>query len=146
MQRKAMADVELEGGIHLRKGGVYAVDSYSMMNPAVHENPDKYNAYRFLEIRKRPGSEHTSSLVSTSPEHLAFGHGKHACPGRFFAANEIKLALCHLLLKYDWQLAPGTTTEPVRYGIDMSVNPEAKLLYKRRKEEIDLDALGADEE
>jgi len=39
--------------------------------------------------------------------YIGFGHGMHACPGRFFAGNELKVALAHLLLKYDWKMPEG---------------------------------------
>jgi cytochrome P450 len=39
--------------------------------------------------------------VSTSADYLSFGHGRHACPGRFFAANELKLLLAYMVLNYD---------------------------------------------
>ncbi|KAI1822650.1 cytochrome P450 [Xylaria intraflava] len=32
---------------------------------------------------------------------LHFGFGKHACPGRFFALNEVKLFVAHMVLNYD---------------------------------------------
>ena len=38
-----------------------------------------------------------------------FGLGKHACPGRFFASNEIKVLLCRIILDYDMKLLDGTT-------------------------------------
>ncbi|KAJ7660426.1 hypothetical protein B0H17DRAFT_832480, partial [Mycena rosella] len=40
-------------------------------------------------------------MVSTGTDHLPFGTGKHACPGRFFAATELKAMLAHLVLNYD---------------------------------------------
>ncbi|CAG2016464.1 unnamed protein product [Fusarium graminearum] len=40
-------------------------------------------------------------MVTTSDIHLAFGHGRHACPGRFFVAHELKLIGAALLLDYD---------------------------------------------
>ena len=43
-------------------------------------------------------------FVSVTKENMAFGFGRHACPGRFFAANEIKLILARLLLGYDMRL------------------------------------------
>ncbi|KAI1076229.1 cytochrome P450 [Whalleya microplaca] len=32
---------------------------------------------------------------------LGFGFGKHACPGRFFALNELKIFVAHIVLHYD---------------------------------------------
>ncbi|KAL2417885.1 Cytochrome P450 monooxygenase [Exophiala dermatitidis] len=40
-------------------------------------------------------------FIATSPTYLGFGHGRHACPGRFFAANELKLLMAYLLTRYD---------------------------------------------
>ncbi|KPM43313.1 hypothetical protein AK830_g3243 [Neonectria ditissima] len=45
-------------------------------------------------------------MVTTSPHHLAFGHGRHACPGRFFVAHELKLIMAAILLKYDIKMIP----------------------------------------
>ncbi|EQK99742.1 cytochrome P450 [Ophiocordyceps sinensis CO18] len=45
-------------------------------------------------------------MVTTSDCHLAFGHGRHACPGRFFVAHELKLIMAHLLLNYDIKSLP----------------------------------------
>lgn len=32
---------------------------------------------------------------------LGFGYGKHACPGRFFALNEVKIFVAHMLMNYE---------------------------------------------
>lgn len=40
-------------------------------------------------------------MTHTTATNLTFGNGRHACPGRFFAANEIKAMLAHVLLEYD---------------------------------------------
>ncbi|KAL8369611.1 hypothetical protein RB595_000103 [Gaeumannomyces hyphopodioides] len=144
MIREATEDTTLEDGTTLYKGELMAVDVSPLWDPKVYENPDKFDVYRFYERRKLAGGEHKAQLVSPNPEHVTFGYGKYMCPGRFFAANEIKVALCHLLLKYDWKLADDTTLDPVHFGTDPYVNPENKLLYRRRKEEIDLDSLAVD--
>lgn len=54
---------------------------------------------------QRPGNK--GQLVSATAERLAFGFGKHACPGRFFAAQELKTMLAHVLLKYDIEFIGG---------------------------------------
>lgn len=41
---------------------------------------------------------------------MSFGFGRHACPGRFFAANEIKLILARMLLDYDIKMPEGVET------------------------------------
>ncbi|KAI6484402.1 hypothetical protein MCOR14_007038 [Pyricularia oryzae] len=146
MQRRAMKDIEFEGGVTVRKGELVAIDSNRLRDPAYYPNPDTFDPYRFYNARKQPGGEHKAQFVSVTPDHLTFGYGKYACPGRFFAANEIKLALCHLLLKYDWKLPEKAPPKPLIIGIDPLVDPEARLLFRRRKEEIDLDSLDVENE
>lgn len=69
------------------------ISAHNMWSSEIYEDPEKFDGYRFLERRKQPGLEMKSQLVSTSTDHLGFSHGKHACPGRFFAANEVKIAM-----------------------------------------------------
>lgn len=39
--------------------------------------------------------------LTTWQKFLGFGHGRHACPGRFFASQEMKLMLAHIVMTYD---------------------------------------------
>jgi cytochrome P450 len=70
---------------------------------------------------------------------MAFGLGKHACPGRFFASNEMKVALCHLLLKYDFEFLNGEMPKIYNFEGSSSINPKSQISMRRRKEEIILD-------
>ncbi|KAJ3940419.1 uncharacterized protein N0V96_009417 [Colletotrichum fioriniae] len=143
MRRLATEDVILpDDNITIRRGQAVSVDTYSSIDPAIYEHPETYDIHRFRRMREQPGGANKAQLVTTSPEHLGFGHGLHACPGRFFASNEVKVALCHLLLKYDWKLAPGSPSEPVITGASMNVNPKAMVMVKRRVDEFDIDNLG----
>ncbi|CAK4008142.1 P450 monooxygenase [Lecanosticta acicola] len=44
-------------------------------------------------------------LVTTSNTFLVFGHGRHACPGRFFASQEMKLMLAHVVMNYEVEMS-----------------------------------------
>lgn len=92
-------------------------------------------------MRQTPGKENQAHFVTTGPDSLGFGHGQHACPGRFFAANEVKILMCHLLLKYDLELTPGTDTSVQVYGFSLNSKRGVKVKVRRRKEEVDLDGL-----
>ena len=48
-----------------------------------------------------------NQFVTTNEQNLGFGYGRHACPGKFFAANEVKMILARLLVTYDVQNADG---------------------------------------
>ncbi|KAF5352517.1 hypothetical protein D9756_006051 [Leucocoprinus leucothites] len=46
------------------------------------------------------------TLPATSSTFLAWGHGKHACPGRFFAASVMKLMLARFVYEFDVRPPP----------------------------------------
>ncbi|KAF6825831.1 trichothecene c-8 hydroxylase cytochrome p450 monooxygenase [Colletotrichum plurivorum] len=108
-----------------------------MRDPSTYENPDAFDGYRFLRMREK-GQEAASQLVTTSINHLGFGHGEHACPGRFFAASEAKIVIVQLLLKYDMRLESDAEPVLLRFGFAEEADPNLKVLVKRREEEIAL--------
>ncbi|KAF7597201.1 hypothetical protein BBP40_009541 [Aspergillus hancockii] len=70
-----------------------------MWDPSIHYKPDEFDGYRFLKLREKPGHGTLAQLVSPPPESQGFGFEKHALPGRFFAANQVNVLLCQILLK-----------------------------------------------
>ena len=138
MRRLAIRDVELSDSVLIWKGERTVVDASTMWSPEVHAHPEQYNIHRFESQRGQSGYESRAQLVTTHPDQLVFGHGHFACPGRFFASNEIKIALCHLLLKYDWAVPPGHISEPSTIGGGLMIDPTTKVMYRRRREEFDL--------
>lgn len=137
MRRKTLREVKLSDGAVLPPNAQVGVSTEAFKDASVYDNPEEFDGYRFLRLREQPGNEHKWQYVTTSPEHFGFGHGKHACPGRFFASNEMKIALVHLLMKYDWEL-PGKPPTKVLYVENYAPDPTARLLYRTRKPEISL--------
>ncbi|KAM0323048.1 hypothetical protein ACHAQA_009147 [Verticillium albo-atrum] len=133
MQRFAEDRIELSDGTTIPKGARTMVTTEMMRDPSIFPEPYSFNGKRYLEMRQQPGSENRWQFVTTSPEHLIFGHGKHACPGRFFASNEIKIVISHLLMMYDWKMA-GVGDAPL--AEDFDANPEATIMMRRRKEDM----------
>lgn len=142
MHRHADEDIQLSDGSLIKKGTRVMVSASTFMDPEVYPDPEKYDIYRFYNLRNTPGQENAYQYVQTSADHLIFGHGSHACPGRFFASNEMKIALCFLLLNYDWKLCGGQTARPNCLKVDQGslTDPSAKVMVRARKAEIDLTA------
>ncbi|KAK7423219.1 hypothetical protein QQZ08_009115 [Neonectria magnoliae] len=136
MRRMTTADVKLSDGTVLPKNKLTLVSAHKHWDPESYENPDQFDGHRFYKMRQEPGKENKAQLVSVSPDHMGFGYGLHACPGRFFASEEIKLVLCHILLKYDVKLVDGSSVEPRKFGLNINASPTAKVAVRRRKEEI----------
>ncbi|EEU38661.1 uncharacterized protein NECHADRAFT_95128 [Fusarium vanettenii 77-13-4] len=147
IHRHADEDIKLSDGNVIRKGSRMCVTAEPFIDPKVYPEPEKYDVYRFLNLRSQPGQENAHQFVTTSPQHMLFGHGTHACPGRFFASNEMKIALCHLILKYDWKLCDGQTERPKNLQVDAGflTDPTVKVMVRRREAEIDLDVGIAEE-
>ncbi|KAI9568081.1 hypothetical protein HD554DRAFT_2102827 [Boletus coccyginus] len=78
------------------------------------------------------GTKH--QLPSTSLEYLPFGHGRHACPGRFFAASELKSMLAHVVMSYDIKPEDDKTrSKGLRAGLRVSPDPAAKIMFRRTR-------------
>ncbi len=71
-------------------------------------------------------------FVTVTKDFMAFGYGRHACPGRFFAANEIKLILANILLNYDIKMPNGLTERypNIIMGMDSLPDTTKTILLK----------------
>ncbi|KAH6912146.1 cytochrome P450 [Coprinopsis sp. MPI-PUGE-AT-0042] len=138
VNRHVRKDFQFSNGTVVPKGFRLVVPS-----GPVHHDPDVYadahtfKGFRFSDIRD--GGDGTESLkhqmVHLEPNFLFFGHGRAACPGRFFAVNEVKAMLAYLLLNYDFRLADGAKETPPPHwnGGSRSPNAFAKMEFRRRQ-------------
>ncbi|RBR12476.1 uncharacterized protein FIESC28_08600 [Fusarium coffeatum] len=140
-KRRALTDVALPNGDVIKKGTKIVCDTTHQWNTDFYEDALTFDAYRFVRMRDTPGQDKQAHLVSISRDMLGFGHSVHSCPGRFFAANETKITLCHMLLKYDWKLPEGVVPESSWSGMVLSGDQKAKLLIRRRCDELGIDSL-----
>ncbi|KAF2478137.1 putative cytochrome P450 [Lindgomyces ingoldianus] len=107
-QRVAVTDITLRDGLVIPKDQSIAFPSANLMtDPTLVPNPETFDAFRSYRKREQPGKSMMHMMVSTEKDHLYFGHGKQACPGRFFAANEIKIIVARLLLDFEFRLSEG---------------------------------------
>ncbi|KAI5119873.1 hypothetical protein M0805_008544 [Coniferiporia weirii] len=137
MSRKALVDYTLSDGTFLPAGTLLACNSLAAhYDDAHYANAHEFDGFRFAKMREEGEGEGTKhQMVSTSMEYLPFGHGRHACPGRFFATNELKSMMAYLVLTYDVKLenAAGGRPKDIEFGSSVVPNPTAKVLFRKRQ-------------
>ncbi len=69
---------------------------------------------------------YNAQFVTVTKENMSFGLGRHACPGRFFAANEIKLILARMLLEFDFSMPEGQEKRFVNLVVATSMVRDSK--------------------
>lgn len=138
MCREVLSDCRLSDGTLLPKGAFVGISTNGMSDEENYENAGQFDGYRFLRMRERSGDKNQWQLATPSKDHLAFGYGKHVCPGRFFAAQELKIILCHVLLKYDLKMAPGEKARVRQSGILLNADGTAKVVIRRRPGQWDV--------
>lgn len=139
--RKVMIDgFETDDGYSIPKGTVISFFSQPVhYDGSILEDPARYDPFRYSRIREaavtRDEKVPPVNLVSTSPEFLPFGHGKHACPGRFLIDFELKMILAYILRHYDLEFAEKYQGQrPPNYWLAEAVFPPdgVKIRVKRR--------------
>ncbi|KAL4815067.1 cytochrome P450 [Aspergillus spinulosporus] len=105
-QRILMRDLTLSDGTVLAEGTHLAVPAADITT-SIGYYPE-FEGYRYSRRRGvNPAEAHRHQFATTDKTSLHFVHGKYACPGRFFATNEIKIILAHLLVRYEFRLLDG---------------------------------------
>ncbi|KAI0080654.1 cytochrome P450 [Panus rudis PR-1116 ss-1] len=137
VMRKTVAPITLSTGHHLPAGTMVVAPAVSThLDDEYYSDPDIFNPWRFSEMREGHDGESTKhQFVSTSVDYIPFGHGRHACPGRFFAANELKAMFAHTVLNYDLKLEDeGVRPQNQWHAISIIPSPTARVLYRKRKD------------
>ncbi|KAL6240828.1 hypothetical protein RBB50_012243 [Rhinocladiella similis] len=137
-------------GTFLPYGSTISVPTTPVQNdPILYSNASTFDPFRFSsrreassagESRNEDNTKTSKSsgylekanlgFVSTSPSYHPFGHGRHACPGRFFAANELKLLLAYMLLNYEFEMQP---TRPKNVWMGRTHLPPMKATVRVRR-------------
>ncbi|KAF9559724.1 cytochrome P450 [Agrocybe pediades] len=133
MNRKLMKDFTFSNGVTVPAGTHVAVAvNASHMDDHVYDDPQVFKGFRFVDMRDEEGENIKHQIVSLSPDYLTFGTGRHACPGRFFAANELKAMMAHILLTYDVKLAGDSRPQNFWFQGFSSPNRKAEVLFRKR--------------
>ncbi|KAH7384629.1 cytochrome P450 [Pyrenochaeta sp. MPI-SDFR-AT-0127] len=106
------------------------------LDPQNYEDPRRFDAFRFSRpFEDTKGSSRAEGeqnlITTTTPTFMPFGYGRHACPGRWFAAQAMKQALAYLVLNYDVELVGPPPKR--RALLNMMVPPVSTMIRIRRK-------------
>jgi len=110
VSRVALRPFTFSNGVTVPAGTLVSIPaSATHRDERIYPDPDTFDGFRFAKLRESEGDTTTSryQVVSPSSEHLAFGLGRHTCPGRFLVVNEIKALFAHIVTTYDIKLEEG---------------------------------------
>ncbi|KAL9051126.1 MAG: hypothetical protein Q9162_006198 [Coniocarpon cinnabarinum] len=113
MGRKAVRDVTFDDGTYIPKGTYVSVSQLNLLDDKIYTSARTFEPTRFLD---------KAQFATSSIDNLVWGHGQSACAGRFFTSYAVKMTLVHVLLKYEFELAPDSV-QPDPLGL-----PAADLL------------------
>ncbi|KAL4759496.1 cytochrome P450 [Aspergillus foveolatus] len=130
MPRKVMVDsLQTPDGFTLSRGATVALLARAVQtDPDIYPNPSKFIPFRHAV----PGGKR---FAATGEYFLAFGHAKHACPGRFLVSVELKMLVAHILRHYHIEL-------PAEYGgkrpkavwfTDLKLPPQHGVIRVKRR-------------
>ncbi|KAI1874888.1 uncharacterized protein JN550_002317 [Neoarthrinium moseri] len=136
--------MRLSDGTIMHAGTRVAVPSHSMLQDPSHvpgpSAASDFDPFRYSKLREDPAhpeNSHKFLFSMTDSSNMAFGYGKYACPGRFYASNEMKLVLAHLLLRYDFKL-PAGSKRPRNFTLDSDMFPDPRArLYMRQRQDLE---------
>ncbi|SMR46288.1 unnamed protein product [Zymoseptoria tritici ST99CH_1E4] len=136
---------------HTPEGSYVSVDQHSVHHdPAIYPSPEIYDAFRFSRPREEFEAKHAGSdaktlaqdpeylamrnlsMTTTGENFLAFGHGRHACPGRFFVQHELKMVVAYVVMNYEVEVLPE---RPKSMWLGTSITPDAKKALRVRRRE-----------
>lgn len=130
----APGGVTTPSGLHLPRGTSVCTHALPVFHdPDVYPDPDVYRPFRFAEKRVCAGEDGgyveqaRQAFATTSTEFAAFGHGRHACPGRFFASSELKLMLAYVVMNYDFEF---TDVRPKNSWVGVNRVPPMKATIR----------------
>lgn len=86
-----------------------------------HFGPE-FKPFRFAKDKDRLP---TDSCTTSTKTFMAWGHGRHACPGRYFAVCQIKAIAAYAILNYKLSISDGRTPK-IEWQFVMSA-PEKNL-------------------
>jgi hypothetical protein len=135
--RLALRPFTFSNGVTVPAGTLIAIPACAThTDERIYPNPDGFDGFRFSKLRESERDTTMTSrhqAVSASSEHLAFGLGRHTCPGRFFAVNELKALFAHIVATYDVKFEEGKGVPRELCIAGMRLPGKANVLFRTRQ-------------
>ncbi|KAJ5063135.1 ent-kaurene oxidase [Bipolaris maydis] len=137
MLRRVLKGITLSNGQYIPPGVMIEIASQAIYHDdQFYPNPEVFDGFRSYKARQsgKAADIARNQFITTNEENLTFGHGRHACPGRFFAALEIKMIIARFLLDYDIKMPNGQTERhpQIEMGRISIPFPAGQLLFKKK--------------
>jgi cytochrome P450 len=130
--RQAVGGITLSNGQYIPSGSFIETPAHAIyQDNATFPDSDTFDGFRFYKIRQGGSAAlgARNQFVTSNEQNLVFGYGKHACPGRFLAAAEIKMILSKILLEYDFKVVGDETKRYQNYELGRVVSTAKALTY-----------------
>ncbi|KAF8887261.1 cytochrome P450 [Gymnopilus junonius] len=130
MSRRVMKDFTFSDGTFVPAGTHLCVNSWgNHRDDEYYRSADIFDGFRFS--REDPAEQ--PLMATPTLDYNAFGHGRPACPGRFFAVAELKMMLGYILTTYDFKLAYGCQHK--MQWLESKVIPDKNIRMMFRKKQ-----------
>lgn len=126
-------------GLHVPPGVAISIPETIHLDDGEFENAKEFDGFRFSRpLEEDEGAQGLDNRSDTKPKfftttsmnYLRLGHGHGSCPGRFFAAQEIKIILSLLLMNYDIRLED--TPKPITFTMHKGPDMNCRIGIRRR--------------
>ncbi|KAG6097730.1 hypothetical protein E4U31_005003 [Claviceps sp. LM219 group G6] len=135
LARVALKGFTFSNGLHIPKGGViFTPNSPIFEDERFYPNSKTFDGFRFSRMRGDPKLKSLCDLTATNEQSMHFGTGRHACPGRFMASDEVKLAVVFILQNFDIAMENfGPRPKNHAFGKFMLPDMAAKIWLRESK-------------
>lgn len=137
MHRLALQEYTFHDGLHIPAGTDMAYTNELLSKDTDVWGPDaaEFDPHRFSRMRMREEAANSKlQMTSITDGMLPWGSGPHACPGRFLAADGIKMMVMNLVSRYEFMYPEGVTSRPENEKGHLTMGPcsTMSLLFKEK--------------
>ncbi|KAK0471577.1 cytochrome P450 [Armillaria novae-zelandiae] len=131
MRRVARSDFVFSDGTVIPAGTELAVAALATnTDERNYQDALEFRPWRYSDKRKEEGESIRHRMVTPSLDFIFFGHGRPACPGRFFAVNELKALMSYVLLNFDVRMDKPPSS--MWFAGDHIPDQKSKVLFRKR--------------